>query len=56
MKRILIAALLCTLTGCATIRNHPVIAGAAVAFVATSIALSSSHDPSSHPMPVARRK
>jgi hypothetical protein len=36
--------ILAALSGCATCERHPVACGAAVAFVATSIALSVDHD------------
>lgn len=55
-------AVLClaiALTGCATIRRHPVITGAVVAIVATSIALSAGHGSSSvdpRPIPLPRQK
>jgi uncharacterized protein YceK len=53
---ITLALALC-LAGCATIRRHPLIAGAVVAAVATGVALSvdRSADPM-RPMPLARRK
>ena len=55
-KRIIITALALALTGCATIERHPLITGAALAFVGTSIALSTNHRaPGSPPQPVAHQ-
>jgi hypothetical protein len=47
MRTAVIIAVALALTGCATIRRHPVVAGAVVAIVVTGIALSASHHGSS---------
>jgi hypothetical protein len=44
MIKTILLALLAVLGGCATIREHPVIASIAVALVAGSIAASQNHD------------